>query len=64
MTEQIHAGATWLKSSYSGTSGNGNCVEVALAPGSVGVRDTKSPVGTLAFPGPAWRAFLTTQRGS
>jgi hypothetical protein len=64
MTEQDHAAATWHKSSYSGTSGNGACVEVALSPGSVGIRDTKSPAGTLAFDGAAWRAFVTTQRGA
>jgi hypothetical protein len=49
----------WRTSSYS--SGNGNCVEVALAAGGgVGVRDTKQhgrgPV--LEFTAAQWAAFV------
>lgn len=48
----------WRKSSYSGGSG-GNCVEVAKAAGSVGVRDTKRRDGAeLRFSPSAWREFI------
>ena len=56
----------WRKSSYS-TEGGGSCVEVAGAPGRVGVRDTKeSHLGTartvLTFTPQAWRSFTTNLR--
>ncbi|MEU7611713.1 DUF397 domain-containing protein [Micromonospora sp. NPDC049204] len=53
-------GATWRKSSRSGSSG-GDCVEVAdNLPGIVGVRDSKDPAGPALLFGPvAWRAFVT-----
>ncbi|MER6113301.1 DUF397 domain-containing protein [Streptomyces hirsutus] len=47
----------WVKSSYSGSSGD-NCVEVALRPEAVHVRDSKDtrrPV--LAVSRRAWSAF-------
>jgi hypothetical protein len=48
----------WRKSSYSGGSGNTDCVEVAFAVDAVGVRDSKNTTGPrLAFPANAWRAF-------
>jgi hypothetical protein len=50
--------ADWRKSSHS--SGTGNCVEVAAADGSVGIRDSKQhgrgPV--LEFPRAGWAAFM------
>jgi hypothetical protein len=47
----------WRTSSYTG--GQGNCVEVATAAGTVLVRDTKDREGPLlAVPTTAWRAFL------
>jgi hypothetical protein len=46
----------WLKSSYSGNTGN--CVEVAMAGRVVAVRDSKDPAGPqLAFAPHEWRAF-------
>ncbi|MFF0151635.1 DUF397 domain-containing protein [Micromonospora sp. NPDC005203] len=53
-------GATWRKSTRSGSSG-GDCVEVAdNLPGIVGVRDSKDPTGPALLFGPvAWRAFVT-----
>ncbi|MFJ2811257.1 DUF397 domain-containing protein [Kitasatospora sp. NPDC086801] len=53
------SGARWRKSTYSG--GGGECIEVADGfPGIVPVRDSKDPNGhTLAFPSPAWQAFVT-----
>ncbi|MEV0056677.1 DUF397 domain-containing protein [Saccharopolyspora shandongensis] len=47
----------WQKSSYSGQSGS--CVEVALVPEVVAVRDTKDRDGAvLVFPRRQWAAFL------
>ncbi|QOC89807.1 DUF397 domain-containing protein [Micromonospora craniellae] len=47
----------WFKSSRS--SDNANCVEVRLAGGGVGVRDSKDRGGpVLAFGDGAWSAFL------
>jgi hypothetical protein len=51
---------TWRKSSYSGGSGSGNCVEVSLAHNTL-VRDTKNASGAvLAFSASAWRALLNS----
>lgn len=48
----------WRKSSYSDANG-GNCIEVATAPTTVPVRDSKDPDGPhLAFTTNAWDAFI------
>jgi hypothetical protein len=48
----------WRKSSFSGAT-NGDCVEVAVAPTLVAVRDSKNPDGPrLHFPLPHWHRFL------
>ncbi|MGI5357452.1 DUF397 domain-containing protein [Streptomyces sp. CA-252508] len=53
-------GLIWCKSTYSG-SGGGDCVEVAITPGTVHVRDSKDSMGQqLTFTGPAWQDFLAT----
>jgi hypothetical protein len=53
----------WFKSSYSG-SGGGDCVEVAAAPGTVHVRDSKVKQGfTLAFAAEAWAPFIAFAAG-
>ncbi|MFH8926568.1 DUF397 domain-containing protein [Streptomyces pristinaespiralis] len=59
VTENVD-GLRWFKSSYSG-SGGGDCVEVAVGPGDVCVRDSK-----VAGEGPAlrvgrdgWAAFVS-----
>jgi len=50
---------SWFKSSYSGTSG-GECVEVATAPDTVHVRDSKNGQGpVLRFPAGGWAAFVS-----
>ncbi|MFJ1926455.1 MULTISPECIES: DUF397 domain-containing protein [unclassified Streptomyces] len=47
----------WRTSSYS--SGNGQCVEVAEAPGTVPVRDSKAVGGpVLIFGVETWTAFV------
>ncbi|XKK41811.1 DUF397 domain-containing protein [Nocardiopsis sp. ARC36] len=53
--------ADWRKSSYSGR--NTDCVEVAGTAAGAAIRDTKHrDLGALSFPGPEWRAFLSTAR--
>nr|WP_203631789.1 DUF397 domain-containing protein [Streptomyces halstedii] len=49
----------WFKSSYSSSSGD-SCIEVALAPGAVHVRDSKieqSP--ELALSSTSWAPFVS-----
>lgn len=54
----IPTDARWRKSSHSSGSGD-DCVEVAAAPGVVGVRDSKDPDGArLALAPAAWRSLL------
>ncbi|WP_327188461.1 DUF397 domain-containing protein [Streptomyces xinghaiensis] len=49
---------TWHKSSYSGSNG-GQCVEVAVGPGAVHVRDSKDRTGAvLAVAADEWSAFV------
>jgi hypothetical protein len=51
----------WRTSRHS--DGSGNCVEVAGAPGSVAVRDSKDRVGPrLEFSTSEWAAFLGRAR--
>ncbi|MFD5461650.1 DUF397 domain-containing protein [Kitasatospora sp. NPDC127059] len=52
----------WFKSSHSNTEG-GACVEVALTPDSVRVRDSKDRSGPqLAFTPEAWTVFVRLAR--
>ncbi|GGS59794.1 DUF397 domain-containing protein [Streptomyces violaceus] len=50
----------WFKSSYSGGNDGNSCVELALAPGTVHVRDSKNVDGPrlVLTPG-AWAHFVT-----
>ncbi|MFF0010669.1 DUF397 domain-containing protein [Streptomyces sp. NPDC005374] len=49
----------WFKSSYSSGSEGDSCVELALTPGTVHVRDSKQTDGPrLAVVPEAWSAFL------
>lgn len=55
------AGAAWYKSSRS--SGNGNCVEVAVLDEAVAVRDSKDRSGpVLIFTSAEWDAFVAGAR--
>ncbi|WP_324784607.1 DUF397 domain-containing protein [Streptomyces sp. H51] len=48
----------WFKSSYSGNEG-GECLEAAVTPGAVHIRDSKVPArAQLAFPRSEWAAFV------
>lgn len=59
MTTHEPDGIVWRTSTY--TANGSACVEVALAPGGVLVRDSKDPEGpTLAVSTAAWRDFLGT----
>ena len=56
--ELTAAGGVWRKSSYSDGAGN-NCIEAAVFPTTVGVRDSKAPEGdALVFPIASWAAFV------
>ncbi|MFB7651805.1 MULTISPECIES: DUF397 domain-containing protein [unclassified Streptomyces] len=50
---------SWFKSSYS-SSGDGNdCVEVAITPATIHIRDSKRPDGPRLAVAPAvWTAFV------
>jgi hypothetical protein len=49
--------AAWRKSTYSGQ--DGNCVEICDMPGTVGIRDSKSPDRTvLRSTRRDWLAFI------
>ncbi len=56
-TNRPHPASTrWRKSSHSGDEGA--CVEMALLPAAVAVRDSKDPAGpVLVVPPAAWAAF-------
>ncbi|CAM5480906.1 DUF397 domain-containing protein [Streptomyces griseomycini] len=55
----------WFRSSYSDSSNPNDCVEVALAPGAVRVRDSKAPDGPLLTVTPAaWSRFVTGAGGA
>ncbi|WP_406287193.1 DUF397 domain-containing protein [Streptomyces sp. NBC_00209] len=50
----------WIKSSYSSNGNEGDCIEVAAAPGAVLVRDSKDVRRPHLAPTPqAWAAFVT-----
>jgi hypothetical protein len=52
----------WRKSSFSGSSGNGDCVEVAWPAFRVAVRDSKNAGGPrLSLSRAAWSAFLASR---
>ena len=54
MAEQ--GGLAWRKSSY---SSDGTCVETAITPSHILVRDSKNPNGqVLTFNFAEWKAFL------
>ncbi|MFD4727314.1 DUF397 domain-containing protein [Streptomyces seoulensis] len=49
---------TWFKSSYSGMEGD-NCVEVAVRPGAIHIRDSKDTrIQPLTVTSDAWATFV------
>ncbi|WP_069759216.1 DUF397 domain-containing protein [Streptomyces sp. LUP47B] len=54
----------WFKSSYS-SGGDGDCVEVALTPATIHIRDSKNREGSRLTLSPApWADFLTHLTGT
>lgn len=50
----------WFKSSYSDGPDGNSCVEIAIAPRTVHVRDSKNVAGPrLALTPDAWTSFVT-----
>ncbi|MFC9161789.1 DUF397 domain-containing protein [Streptomyces fungicidicus] len=63
MMSKVSAGdaseLVWFKSSYSGGTDGESCVELALTPGTVHVRDSKDVTGPrLAFTPETWARFV------
>ncbi|MFE7856855.1 DUF397 domain-containing protein [Streptomyces sp. NPDC057403] len=57
-SDELH----WFTSSHS-SSGDGDCVEVALTPGAIHVRDSKDRQGgRLALSPESWTDFLAHAR--
>ncbi|MEU2877418.1 DUF397 domain-containing protein [Streptomyces sp. NPDC007070] len=55
----------WFKSSYSGGTDGESCVELALTPGTVHVRDSKTTDGPrLALAPAAWADFVPYAAGN
>ncbi|XVV34752.1 DUF397 domain-containing protein [Streptomyces sp. CA-100214] len=53
------ADLAWFKSSYSDTSNPSDCVEVAITPATIHIRDSKRPDGPRLAVAPAvWTAFV------
>lgn len=49
----------WFKSSYSGGTDGESCIELALTPGTIHVRDSKQALGPrLTLTPAAWASFL------
>ncbi|MFC8424593.1 DUF397 domain-containing protein [Streptomyces sp. NPDC057236] len=49
----------WLKCSYSGGNDGNSCVELAVTPGTVHVRDFRNTAGPrLAFTPDTWARFV------
>ncbi|MFE9096576.1 DUF397 domain-containing protein [Streptomyces sp. NPDC007264] len=55
----------WFKSSYSDSSNGNDCVEVAIAPAVIHIRDSKIPKAPHLTVTPAvWTDFVTHVSGS
>jgi hypothetical protein len=63
MSASIPAEVTWRKSTFSGGNGGNGCIEVAVVPGGIAVRDTKDRArAPHQHSVPAWREFLAGVR--
>jgi len=60
-TTELH----WFKSSYSDSSEPGDCVEIAVAPATIHVRDSKNTQGPCLTMEPApWADFVAYVAGT
>lgn len=58
MSTAESAPLTWFKSSHSG-NGGGECLEVAVTPGAIHIRDSKAPARVrLTVSAAEWAAFV------
>ncbi|MEU6479672.1 DUF397 domain-containing protein [Streptomyces sp. NPDC047017] len=59
MSRRDASDLAWFKSSYSGGNDGNSCVELAVTPGTVHVRDSKHTAGPrLALAPQAWANFV------
>ena len=59
MSTPKQPGTSWRKSTFSGGTNAGDCVEVAFTATTIAIRDSKNPDGPhLEFPHPHWHQFL------
>jgi hypothetical protein len=64
LTSDQRAGLAWCKSSFSSQDTAYNCVEAAVLPAGMALRDSKNPDGpAYAFSGLAWAGLLDGVRG-
>lgn len=60
--ESSSGAVRWRRSRYC-EGANSTCVEVAVGPGDVGVRDSKNPIGpVLVFSTEEWQTFVRSVR--
>ncbi|MEU2869112.1 DUF397 domain-containing protein [Streptomyces olivoreticuli] len=56
---EVAAETSWFKSSYSGDSGGGSCVSIAVLTDRIGIRDSKQANGpAFTVSAPAWTSFI------
>ncbi|MGP4046474.1 DUF397 domain-containing protein [Streptomyces sp. 2A115] len=60
-TPELH----WFKSSFSSSSEGDDCVEIAVAPATIHIRDSKTPTAPHLTVAPTtWNSFVTHVTGS
>ncbi|MFC8067774.1 DUF397 domain-containing protein [Streptomyces sp. NPDC057293] len=63
MNRENASDLTWFTSSYSDSSNPSDCVEVAITPATIHIRDSKRPDGPrLAVAPEVWTAFVSGPR--
>ncbi|MEU9398381.1 DUF397 domain-containing protein [Streptomyces sp. NPDC048242] len=60
---EVATDLAWFKSSYSGGNDGNSCVEIAVTPSVIHIRDSKRQTGPrLALTQDTWAAFVTGVR--
>ncbi|MER7774199.1 DUF397 domain-containing protein [Streptomyces sp. NPDC096191] len=63
MSHENASDLIWVTSSYSDSSNPSDCVEVAITPATIHIRDSKRPDGPrLAVAPEVWTAFVRRPR--